>query len=105
MPRVALIAKYNRLVALVGDTNKREARTKLKSIIGDSTGKYSPTEKMQAAQELQKRSRNESPTRRTTRCSMCGRVHSVLRKFDMCFHCVRKYFVLGYLPGVRKSSW
>jgi len=40
-----------------------------------------------------------------TRCSICGRPHSVLRDFGICRVCFRKMASEGLLPGVRKSSW
>jgi len=39
------------------------------------------------------------------RCPLCGRVHSVLRKFNMCRCCFRKLAREGKIPGVVKSSW
>ena len=38
-------------------------------------------------------------TRAYTRCSICGRPHSILRKYGICRVCFRE------LPGVKKSSW
>ena len=40
-----------------------------------------------------------------TRCSVCGRRHSVYRKFGLCRICVREMAHRGELPGVTKSSW
>ncbi|QTX31515.1 type Z 30S ribosomal protein S14 [Aminithiophilus ramosus] len=40
-----------------------------------------------------------------TRCPLCGRVHSYMRKFDMCRCCFRKLAREGKIPGVVKSSW
>jgi len=40
-----------------------------------------------------------------TRCSRCGRPHSVYRKFGLCRICVRELAHAGQLPGVQKSSW
>ena len=105
MARVAKIVKYNKQKKLVANKSRQSARAALKSIISDSTGKYTPEEKMTAAFKLQKRKRDESACRVTTRCEDTGRPHSVLRKFSLCFHSVRKYFRKLYLPGVRKSSW
>ncbi|NLY36693.1 MAG: type Z 30S ribosomal protein S14 [Tissierellia bacterium] len=44
-------------------------------------------------------------TRGYTRCSICGRPHSVLRKFGICRICFRELAYKGELPGVRKASW
>lgn len=44
-------------------------------------------------------------TRAYTRCRICGRPHSVLRKFGICRICFRNLAYKGQLPGVKKSSW
>ncbi|MEJ5257130.1 MAG: type Z 30S ribosomal protein S14 [Fervidobacterium sp.] len=43
--------------------------------------------------------------REYTRCSICGRVHSVYQEFGICRVCFRKLANEGKLPGVRKASW
>ena len=40
-----------------------------------------------------------------TRCQVCGRPHSVYRKFGLCRICLREKAHRGELPGVTKSSW
>jgi small subunit ribosomal protein S14 len=40
-----------------------------------------------------------------TRCSRCGRPHSVYRKFGLCRICFRSNANMGYIPGVLKASW
>ncbi|MCY0887418.1 MAG: type Z 30S ribosomal protein S14 [Alicyclobacillaceae bacterium] len=44
-------------------------------------------------------------TQAYTRCRVCGRPHSVLRKFGVCRICFRNLAHKGQLPGVRKASW
>jgi small subunit ribosomal protein S14 len=44
-------------------------------------------------------------TRAYTRCRICGRPHSVLRKFGICRICFRNLAYKGQLPGVKKASW
>lgn len=44
-------------------------------------------------------------SREYTRCSICGRPHSVLRKFGICRICFRELAYKGQIPGVRKASW
>jgi small subunit ribosomal protein S14 len=39
------------------------------------------------------------------RCSMCGRPHGYMRRFDLCRICFRDQALKGNLPGVVKSSW
>jgi len=40
-----------------------------------------------------------------TRCSICGRPHSVYRDFGICRICLRKMASEGLIPGMRKASW
>lgn len=40
-----------------------------------------------------------------TRCTRCGRPHSVIRKFGLCRICFRELAYKGQLPGVKKASW
>ena len=44
-------------------------------------------------------------TRAYTRCRLCGRPHSVLRKYGICRICFRELAYKGEIPGVRKASW
>ena len=44
-------------------------------------------------------------TREYTRCEICGRPHSVLRKYKVCRICVRELAYKGQIPGVKKASW
>ena len=44
-------------------------------------------------------------TREYTRCSICGRPHSVIKKYGICRVCFRKMANEGDLPGVKKASW
>ena len=44
-------------------------------------------------------------TRAYTRCKVCGRPHSVLRKYGICRICFREMAYKGEIPGVRKASW
>ncbi len=40
-----------------------------------------------------------------TRCNICGRPHSVLKKYGICRICFRELAYKGQIPGVTKSSW
>ena len=44
-------------------------------------------------------------TRADTRCRVCGRPHSVLKKYGICRICFRELAYKGEIPGVRKASW
>ena len=43
--------------------------------------------------------------REYSRCKICGRPHSVLRKFGVCRICLRNLAYKGDIPGMTKSSW
>ncbi|MDR1939946.1 MAG: type Z 30S ribosomal protein S14 [Clostridiales bacterium] len=43
--------------------------------------------------------------REYTRCQICGRPHSVLRKFGVCRICFRNLAYKGQIPGCKKASW
>ena len=40
-----------------------------------------------------------------TRWRLCGRPHSVLRRYGICRICFRELAYKGQIPGVRKASW
>ena len=42
--------------------------------------------------------------REYTRCTRCGRPHSVLKKYGICRICFRELAYKGQIPGVTKSS-
>ncbi|MFA6860081.1 MAG: type Z 30S ribosomal protein S14 [Clostridia bacterium] len=44
-------------------------------------------------------------TREYTRCSICGRPHSVLKKYGICRICFREKANKGEIPGIMKASW
>lgn len=43
-------------------------------------------------------------TRAYTRCKICGRPHSVLKKYGICRICFRELAYKGEIPGVKKSQ-
>lgn len=53
--------------------------------------------------EKQKRKAKFS-TRDYTRCQLCGRPRSVIRKFMICRLCFRERAYEGQIPGLRKAS-
>jgi len=57
------------------------------------------------AMVLKQQSKPKFSTRAYTRCRVCGRPHSVLRKFGICRICFRELAYKGQLPGVKKASW
>ena len=44
-------------------------------------------------------------TREYTRCKVCGRPHSVLKKYGICRICFRELAYKGEIAGVKKASW
>ena len=44
-------------------------------------------------------------TREYTICTLCGRPHSVLKKYGICRVCFRTMANNGEIPGVKKASW
>jgi small subunit ribosomal protein S14 len=56
-------------------------------------------------QQIQALPRNSNRTRMQRRCRLCGRPHAVYQKFGLCRLCLRKYTMLGFIPGLGKASW
>jgi small subunit ribosomal protein S14 len=79
-----------------------ETRNELKRIIKKSDD---TNEILRASEALQKRPLDESPSRYVRRCQVCYRPKGVYRLFNLCRCCLRKYTMLGLVPGVTKSSW
>ena len=49
--------------------------------------------------------KQEFSTREYSRCKICGRPHSVLKKYGICRICFRELAYKGQIPGVKKASW
>ncbi len=81
-------------------TRCEPSREALKALI-----KLGGEDAQMAILKLQKRPRNESKCRVTRRCNDCGRPRGVYRKFGLCRICIRNSLALGFIPGLRKSSW
>ena len=84
-------------------TGAKRARAELKAKIIDANLSFD--ERMEAAAKLASRKVDESPSRQTTRCIVCGRPHAVYNRFGLCRIHLREYFHKGWLPGLQKSSW
>ena len=54
------------------------------------------------AMKIKQQRKQKFSTREYTRCNICGRPHSVLRKYRICF---RELAYKGQIPGVKKASW
>ena len=57
------------------------------------------------AMKVKQQRKQKYKTREYTRCSICGRPHSVISKFGICRICFRELANQGQIPGVKKSSW
>lgn len=101
MATVRMIAK-ERLRARLAKKGKAK-REELKAVISSQNVDY--VEKLEAVLQLNKRKRDESPSRGRNRCRVCGRARGVYRKFGLCRLHVREAVVKGYIPGMRKASW
>ena len=57
------------------------------------------------AMKIKQQRKQKFSTREYTRCNICGRPHSVLRKYGICRICFRELAYKGQIPGVQKASW
>ena len=57
------------------------------------------------AMKIKQQRKQKFSTRESTRCNICGRPHSVLRKYGICRICFRELAYKGQIPGVKKASW
>ena len=57
------------------------------------------------AMKIKQQRKAKFSTREYTRCNICGRTHSVLRKYGICRICFRELAYKGQIPGVKKASW
>jgi len=62
-------------------------------------------ERAAAVVALQKLPRDSSPSRQRNRCRITGRPKGYYRKFGLGRNKLREYAMLGYIPGLSKSSW
>lgn len=54
---------------------------------------------------VRQRRRPKYSTQVYTRCKICGRPRSVLKKYGVCRICFRELAYKGEIPGVKKASW
>ena len=101
MAKVCMIEREKRRTLAVAKYKKRRdaLRRKIKS------PKVPDEERMAAVVALQKLPRDSSPSRRRNRCRITGRPKGYYRKFGLGRNKLREYAMLGYIPGLMKSSW
>lgn len=113
MARAAIVERELKREKLVDKYKaKREAiKGRLKSLyarLDDASDKeleviYADIEEAQL--EFDALPRNASPKRKRNRCQLTGRPRGVYRRFKLCRNMIRKFAMMGLLPGVLKSSW
>lgn len=81
----------------------RHKRLALKAALKNPAASYN--EKMEVISKLQKLPRDASPCRLRNRCRITGRPKGYYRKFGLGRNKLREYAMLGYIPGLVKSSW
>lgn len=97
------IARANQLKRKFEHKDNQQTRDSYKKTLRSKDA--SMNEKMAAMLSLSKRPVDESRSRYTRRCQLCGRPKGVLRRFGLCRCCVFNAMRSGYLVGVRKASW
>ena len=80
-----------------------ERRAELRAKLKDRS--VTMEEKLEVQMAFSKLPRNSCPTRLKRRCSLTGRPRGYYRKFGVSRIALRELALMGYLPGVRKSSW
>lgn len=102
MAKVSMIQREKKRQKTVLRLSKKVAELKETARQGYKANDGSAWDALEA---LAKLPRNASRSRLQRRCNSCGRPHAVYRKFGLCRICLRKYAMLGLVPGVVKSSW
>lgn len=80
-----------------------EKRLALKAKVKDAS--LSWEERLEAQKQLQRIPRNASPVRIRNRCALTGRPRGYIGLFDLSRIKFRELALLGFLPGVKKTSW
>jgi len=78
-------------------------RAALRETLADIS--ISEEERMVARRQLQSLPRNASPCRLRNRCKITGRPHGYYRRFGLGRNKLRESAMLGFIPGLVKSSW
>lgn len=98
MAKISSIEKNKKRIKLVERARKK--RDELRRVI-----KKEEENRDEAVITLQKRPRDESPSRIRHRCRICGRAKGTLRKFGLCRIHLREAAMRGDVPGLKKASW
>lgn len=103
MAKKSMIARWNKRKKISNNPEVIARRKAIKKII--SSPDASSDERWNAVLQLQRRRRDESPSRLQRRCVSCGRPRAVLRRFLLCRACLRQAWMRGDVPGLVKASW
>lgn len=76
----------------------REKRVNLRAIINSKDTTLEEKELAQVA--ISKLPKDSCKIRETKRCKITGRARGVYRIFGLCRNMIRKYAMLGYIPGL-----
>jgi len=101
MAKKSKIAREKRIIASI--QKYRSVRAEWVAILKGHRHGYA--EKIMAMEKLSKLPRNSSATRLRNRCAETGRPRGFYRKFGLSRNLLRKYLMMGYIPGGRKASW
>lgn len=101
MAKVSLINREAKRVRIV--KKYAHKRAGLKKILRSVN--TSEEERVKARLKLQSLPRNASPCRVRNRCRLTGRPHGFYRKFGLSRNKLREAAMLGFIPGLVKSSW
>jgi len=101
MAKKSSIVKNERRIRLVEQYSKK--RAELKKLVIDESLSFD--DRMEAQRRLQKLPRNSSPVRVRNRCALTGRPRGYMGLFKLSRIKFRELALIGYLPGVKKTSW
>ena len=103
MAKKSMVARWRKREKISGNPLVIARRKEIKKIIASADA--TSDERWNAVLMLQKRRRDESPSRLQRRCVSCGRPRAVLRRFLLCRSCLRAAWMRGDVPGLVKASW
>jgi len=99
MAKTSVVERNKKRIELV---KKYEAkRLALKEQIRKAEGE----EKMILQMKLGHLPLNSCPNRVRNRCELTGRPRGVYSKFRLARNMIRHFAMMGYIPGIVKSSW
>ena len=101
MAKKSSIVKNERRIRLVEQYSKK--RAELKKLVIDESLSFD--DRMEAQRRLQKLPRNSSPVRVRNRCALTGLPRGYMGLFKLSRIKFRELALIGYLPGVKKTSW